>query len=233
MDIEGTYTLQASPEDVWGCLMDQQVLRHAIPGVEKLESLGQHEHGITLQIRQSPLIGVYHGRVVLTDQHYPYHYSIAIEGEGRQSTISGHGVIHLSGRGENTVVAYKGTVNIGKLGTLLPAPVVKGAARLLLNQFFTSLADHLRTLHPVAAGLADFDHTSSLNGPTLPAGQYAFPASTPARSTFLRAVVHILRLGEGEPDLEELWVHRIRRAGLICGFLLLVWVGTRLPRRSA
>ncbi len=126
MDIEGTYTLQASPEDVWRCLMDQQVLRHAIPGVEKLESLGQHEHGITLQIRQPPLIGVYHGRVMLTDQHYPYHYSIAIEGEGRQSTINGHGVIHLSGRGENTVVAYKGTVNIGKLGTLLPAPVVKG-----------------------------------------------------------------------------------------------------------
>jgi len=233
MDIEGTYTLQASPEDVWHCLLDQQVLRHAIPGVEKLESLGQHEYGITLQIRQPPLIGVYHGRVMLTDQHYPYHYSIAIEGEGRQSTISGHGVIHLSGRGENTVVAYKGTVNIGKLGTLLPAPVVKGVARLLLNQFFTSLADHLRTLRPVAAGPAGFDHTSTLTGPTLPAGQYAFPVSTPARSTFLRSVVHILRLGEGEPALEELWVHRIRRAGLICGFLLLVWVGTRLPRRPA
>src|SRR5258708_18210050 len=185
MDIEGTYTLQASPEDVWHCLLDQQVLRHAIPGVEKLESLGQHEHGITLQIRQPPLIGVYHGRVMLTDQHYPYHYSIAIEGEGRQSTISGHGVIHLSGRGENTVVAYKGTVNIGKLGTLLPAPVVKGVARLLLNQFFTSLADHLRTLRPVSAAPAGFLHTSSFTPPTLPPGQYSFLRSLPSLYTLL------------------------------------------------
>src|SRR5258708_4648112 len=233
MDIEGTYTLQASPEDVWHCLLDQQVLRHAIPGVEKLESLGQHEHGITLQIRQPPLIGVYHGRVMLTDQHYPYHYSIAIEGEGRKSTINGHDVIDLSGRRENTVVAYKGTVNIGKLGTLLPAPVVKGASRLLLNQFFTALADHLRTLRPVAAGPVDFDHTSSFTRPNLPAEYYYFSVSTPAQSTLLCSVVHIFCLGEVEPYLEELWVQRIRRTGLICGFLLLVWVGTRLPRRPA
>ena len=37
MEIEGTYTLQASPEEVWQCLMDTQVLRSAIPGVEQLE----------------------------------------------------------------------------------------------------------------------------------------------------------------------------------------------------
>src|SRR5436309_12438179 len=146
MDIEGTYTLQASPEDVWQCLMDQQVLRRAIPGVEQLELIGENKYNITVHIRQTPLIGTYHGHATVTEQHYPYYYTIAIEGEGGPGTISGEGVVHLNERDENTVVAYKGILNLGKLGTLLPPPLVKGTAKLLLQQFFTALAEHLRTL---------------------------------------------------------------------------------------
>src|SRR5204862_5833778 len=82
----------------------------------------------------------------VTEQHYPYYYNIAIEGEGVPGTISGEGVVHLNERDENTVVAYKGILNLGKLGTLLPPPLVKGTAKLLLQQFFTALAEHLRTL---------------------------------------------------------------------------------------
>jgi uncharacterized protein len=236
MDIEGTYTLQASPEDVWNCLMDHQVLRHTIPGVEKLELLGENKHGISLQVRQSPLIGDYHGQIMLTEEHYPYHYGLAFEGEGRQSTINGQGVIHLSGRGENTVVAYKGTVNLGKLGMLLPVPVVKGAARLLLNQFFGALAAYLRTLQPAYAVVGGDEGTSAQpNNGTLPAAEgYDYLVDAPARPdqpTFLHSLVRSLRLGNEDPALEELWVQRIRRAGVICGLLTLVWVGTRLPRR--
>src|ERR1039457_3910873 len=150
MEIEGTYTLQAPQEDVWHCLMDAQALRRAVPGVEKLEVLGEYRHGITLDIRQSPLVGTYHGQVTVTDQHYPSNYSIAFEGEGRQSTISGRGVVQLSTLGENTIVTYKGTVNAGKLATLLPAHVVKGTARLLSKQFFLAWASQLRVMHPVS-----------------------------------------------------------------------------------
>jgi carbon monoxide dehydrogenase subunit G len=244
MDIEGTYTLQASPEDVWRCLMDQQVLLHAIPGVERLDLLGENKHGITLQIRQSPLIGVYHGHVMLTEQHYPYHYSLVFEGEGRQSTISGQGVVHLSGRGENTIVAYKGKINLGRLGTLLPAPVVKGAARLLLNQFFSSLAAYMRTLQPAYTreGGADRGRERQGHVPAQAGEEYAFFASTPAspfhpdqsvQPGFLPSIVHNLRLGHADPELEKMWIQRVRRVGVLCALLTLVWVGTRLPRRSS
>jgi uncharacterized protein len=230
MDIEGTYTLQASPEEVWQCLMDQQVLRRAIPGVEKLELLDKHRHSIILYIKQAPLIGSYHGQVTISEQHYPYYYRIAIEGEGRQSTISGEGVVHLNERGENTVVAYKGTLNIGKLGTLLPPPLVKGTAKLLLQQFFTALSEYLRTLAPSYPwpGMTENDQDAAMLE-QLDEQMTILPAF--ARPTPLHTIVHGLKLGGGDPTLEDLWVNRIRRVGILCGLLVLVWVGTKLPRR--
>ena len=231
MDIEGTYTLQASPEDVWQSLMDQQVLRRAIPGVEQLELIGENKYDITLHIRQTPLIGTYHGQATVTDQHYPYYYNIAIEGEGGPGTISGEGVVHLNVRDENTVVAYKGTLNIGKLGTLLPPPLVKGTAKLLLQQFFTALAEHLRTLPSSSFTLEvvepDRDRATSRQFE----GHIAILEANAEPTTLLHTLVHELKLGGGDPIQEEQWVNRIRRVGMVFGLLLLVWIGTRLPRK--
>ena len=231
MDIEGTYTLQASPEDVWQCLMDQQVLRRAIPGVEQLELIGENKYNITLHIRQTPLIGTYHGHATVTEQRYPYYYTIAIEGEGGPGTISGEGVVHLNERDENTVVAYKGTLNIGKLGTLLPPPLVKGTAKLLLQQFFTALAEHLRTLVPLSSTIEvaepDQDRATSRQFE----GHIAILSANAEPTTILHNLVHELKLGGGDPTLEEQWVNRIRRVGMVFGLVLLVWIGTRLPRK--
>src|SRR5947199_5224459 len=149
MDIEGTYTLPASPEDIWQSLMDREVLLRTVPGIEQLEQLDKDTYAIALHIKQAPLIGTYHGHVSVTEQHFPYHYRLIIDGEGRQSTLSGNGVVHLSQRDSMTIIAYKGTLNLGKLGTLLPTVIVKGTAKMLIQQFFTALADHLRARVPV------------------------------------------------------------------------------------
>lgn len=227
MDIEGTYTLQASQEDVWHCLMDAQVLRRAIPGVERLEVLGEYKHGITLDIRQSPLVGAYRGQVTVAERHYPSDYSIMFEGEGRQTTISGQGIVRLHTLGENTIVSYNGTVNLGKLATLLPAPVVKGAAKLLIQQFFLALADQLRVMHPVSIVEAG----SGSAGMSVEDGPLAKAGASVAPPTFVHRIVRLLGIGDGDFEQELLWVQRVRRYGVIAGLLFLVWVGTRLPRR--
>ena len=89
MDFEGTYTLQASPHDVWSCLMDQQTLQHVIPGAERLEALGEDTYAIAMHIGSSPLAGFYHGHVTVTERQYPSSYHLTIECEGGQSTING------------------------------------------------------------------------------------------------------------------------------------------------
>src|SRR5579883_3359392 len=95
MKIEGTYTLQASPDHVWDSLMDPQVLRDTIPGVEKLEKLDGNTYEATIQIKHAPLKGSYHGHITITDQQFPRQYCITIRGEGRQTQFSGNGHIQL------------------------------------------------------------------------------------------------------------------------------------------
>ena len=45
------------------------------------------------------------------------------------------------------------------------------------------------------------------------------------------AIVAVLKPGSADPGEQELWARRVRRIGAISGLLLLVWIGTRLPRR--
>ncbi len=231
MDIEGTYTLQAAPGEVWQCLIDPEALQRAIPGVERLDALDVSTFEIALHLKYAPLSGLYTGRIRIFEQQYPTSYRITIEGNGRSSSIIGEGRVQLSNHDGNTIISYTCSLAPGKPGSLLPAPFVRGTAKLFLQQFFTALADYLRTLHPVSAGELDFiDLPARLPLEQIEVEDYT-NIVTIQPSTRLRRLIHLLRLGHGDPLEEDQWVLRTRRLGMACGLLALVWVGTRLPRR--
>jgi len=233
MDIEGTYTIQAMAEDVWLSLMDHRLLQETIPGLEQLERLDEPKYTLTLQIKQAPLLGTYHGHVTLIAQNFPTSYSLAFAGEGRQSTINGNILLTLREQSGNTVVAYKCTLNLGKLSTLLPTPLVKGNIKHLFQQFFTDFAARLRFSSPSARDMVEVSQNSALTVSQQEDAQAAFlPTIEPGRPAFLFTLVQLFKLGDGNPQQEARWAKRIRRFGTISGLLFLVWVGTRLPRRQ-
>lgn len=237
MNIEGTYTLQAAPEDVWQGLSDHTLLQQSIPSLEQLEQVGEHTYALAMHITQTPLLGVYYGQVSLAEKHMPYHCRILIESNGRQSSISGNGSIHLHKHDDTTIVVYKGTLQIGKLGTLLPPALVRGATKLVIQQFFTALAAQLRTRATDTTNAAFSQGSEGLAGEAtrkqaaediLILTRQAAPQHTP---TVVGRLVQLLNLGSGEPEQALHWEQRLRRIGVVSGLLFLVWVGTRLPRR--
>jgi len=229
MEIEGTYTLQAAPEEVWTCLMDMQTLRRTIPGIEQLEGLGEHTYAFTMHVKHAPLRGTFAGHAVTAEQEYPFSYHVNVDGEGIPGKFHAEWTIALRALDEHTVVAYQGTLHLTRAGALLPVPLVKGTIKVLIQQFFTALADHLRTTSytyqatPEDTG-AQFEFTELYNGRT-------GVSTSPDQPTLLHAIVRQLRLGGNDPLLEEQWVIRLRRIGVASVLLLLVWVGTRLPRK--
>lgn len=228
MEIEGTYTLQVSPEEVWNSLMDRQTLEHAIPGIERLQALGDSTYAFDIHVRHNPLKGQYTGHVRVIEQHYPEAYRFTFEGEGQQSKIDGEWTVHLSGLNENTVVAYKGTLHFGKISALLSMPMVKGTIKVLIQQFFMTLADQLRTTSRI---YGEVPESSVEMAAVEDAHNAAIITNAAGRPALLQVVVRQLRLGKGDPLLEEQWVKRLRRMSMATVLLLLIWVGTRLPGR--
>jgi len=249
MDIEGTYTLQAEVEEVWQCLMDTQALRRAIPGLERLESSRSRTYAFTLRVKQAPLRGVYAGQALIDTICYPgppASYHLSIEGDGQHNPFQGIWDIRLIQQQDNTVVTYTGTLNPGKIGALLPPTLIKGAIKILVQQFFANLAERLRTttgaLYAVPAfdvpearagyfdGLNGQDEEGEINAPARHDRSGDIEAPLPARTT-LHTLVRLAGLGNHDPVREDRWVIRLKRFGAFSVLLLLVWIGTRLPRR--
>jgi len=230
MDIEGTYTLQAAPEEVWTSLMDIQTLKHTIPGIEQLEKLEENTYAFTMHIKHAPLRGSYSGHAVTAELEYPLSYQVSVDGEGIPGKFHAEWSIILRAHDEYTVVAYQGTLHLAKAGALLPVPLVKGTIKVLIQQFFTPLADSLRT--PTYSYLATFEDTRSQSELSELYNSRNDVSTSPDQPTILHAIVRQLRLGGNDPLLEEQWVIRLRRIGAVSILLLLVWIGTRLPRKT-
>lgn len=231
MNIEGTYTLEASSRDVWNYLMDQRVLQTAIQGVgvehvPTLEAADEDSYDIALHVGLTPLAGLYRGKVTVTERHYPSFYRLTFEGEGGEHTVKGEGSVSLHERGDHTIVDYEGTLHLSTLGEPLPAPVVKGAAKLLLQQFFTSLAEQL-----AAAGGSLTVAVKPDRGKIVLLGRPRRGGEGLPRPALLGTVVRRLGLGAGNPVAEAQWADRIKRVGILLGLLLLVWIGSRVPRK--
>lgn len=229
MDIEGTYTLQASPEAVWSHLIDLQTLQRTIPGIEGLERLGEDTYAFILHVKHAPLRGSFSGHAVVTELDYPFSYQMRAEGEGIPGKFHAEWTITLTAHDENTVVAYQSSLHFSKANALLPNPLIKGTIKVLIQHFFTALADHLRATNSSYLATSE-DTVTQLEISQLYNGHRT--ASTfPDQPIFLHAIVRQLGLGDKDPLLEQQWVNRLRRIGIVSMLLLLVWVGTRLPRK--
>jgi carbon monoxide dehydrogenase subunit G len=217
--------------------MDPQVLRDIIPGVEKLEKLDGNTYEATIQIKHAPLKGTYHGHITITDQQFPHHYRIEIRGEGHQTLFSGNGSIQLDEQNNNTIIAYRGEIKPDRHNSWLPPAVLKGAAKLLIQQFFAALALQLGTrpstapldLHTPATGsvIHQPGGTITILSPKLDT-QSELAAQ---QATLLQTLLRWSRPGNDDSQEIARLEKRIRRFGLIAGLLFLVWVGTRIPRK--
>jgi len=230
MDIDGTYTLQAPSEVVWNLLMDLDMLQQNIQGMERLEQTGENTYAFTLQIKHAPFRGAYSGIAVVTKMEYPYLYHMKAEGEGVPGTFRAEWNITLTALDENTVVAYQGSLHFSTANAQLPGSLIKGIVKVLIQQFFTAITEHLRSdsyvyEHDAEAHITQVEASHMQN--------WRMEASSfPDKPSFLHLVVRQLGLGDDDPFLEQQWVNRLRRVGLVSMLLFLVWVGTRLPRRS-
>lgn len=232
MNIEGTYTLQASPADVWRYLGNLQTLLQVFPGLERLEPTENNAYALTIQLKQAPLTGNYEGLVNITEKRMPYFCHLTLDSASKQNAFSGDAVIQLRAQADMTILHYKGNIRIAKTGDTTLPKLTKGAVKLLLQEFFTTVSTQLRD-NEQSASFAEEEEfvVASINRQRASASVQQTPLTKEQTTSWLQRLIHLSGLGKHDPVQEEQWVARIKRIGIASGLLFLVWLGTRIPRR--
>lgn len=235
MNIEGTHTLQAPPAEVWHYLTDQDILSSTLPGVKRMSPIGQDMYDIIVSMDNAPFTGSHHGQITISEQQYPYQFRLTATSDGKTS-LHGIGSIHLHEQAGKTIIAYKGTFTFNKTGTHLAPALIKGAIKLYMQQYFQSLAEHLHDHKlPQSAQALDGTENASITqsaGDIIVIPHPATAEKQPRATTIVSKATRLFRSNVGDPQMQARWKQRIRRTGVIAGLLLLVWIGTKIPRRQ-
>lgn len=143
MDITGSYTFDATPDRVWGLLMDPAVIASCIPGCEQLEPDGEGRYKARLTVGLAAITGTYDGTVVITETVPPSSYRLTVEGQGKPGFVKGNAVITLRADGDATVLAVAGTVQTGGPIARLGQRLIANVSKMMQDRFFACLQTKL------------------------------------------------------------------------------------------
>jgi len=141
--IEGSYDIPAPRDRVWQALLDPAQLAKAIPGCEELEAIGEGEYKATMKVGVAAVKGTFQGKVKLSDIQPPTRYRMAVEGSGGPGFVRGEAAMELSEVEGGTRVACSADVQIGGLIAGVGQRMLGGVAKMMLDQFFSRMAEQL------------------------------------------------------------------------------------------
>ncbi|MGH7960870.1 MAG: SRPBCC family protein [Candidatus Binatia bacterium] len=139
MKLSGTQTFQAPRKRVWDFLIDPHRLAKCMPGVEKLDVIGENEYSGQINVGLAAVKGVYNGKVKLDEMQPPTHYKLLLDGKGKQGFIKGTGTLDLEEQHGQTLLKYTGDVQIGGPLASVGQRMIDGAAKMMIGQFFTAM----------------------------------------------------------------------------------------------
>ena len=199
MELQGSVTIPAAPEQVWEGLNDPEVLRVCIPGCEEVRQISAQEMHARIMLKLGPVRANFVGKVLMTDVRAPHGYTLNFEGSGGSAGFArGSSVISLRSTPEGTLLDYTAQASVaGKLGQI-GGRLMDASARQLADRFFVAFKAQLT--EPAAEGqqLALAPATSSERGPVIahangsaptPSCTHWFAAEKPRLMWFATGVV--------------------------------------------
>ncbi len=236
MNIEGTYTFQAPIEQVWKTLLDPEVLSRSLPGIENMKITGPDSYEATMHVGVAAVQGTYSGKVVILDKEEPCHYRLQAEGNGARGFVKAEGTVDLAQHNGNTIATYKGAAQLGGAIAGVGMRVLPGVAKMMINQFFGSIAEELRARQQPAPA-AETPPASAQASPAAPQTATAAPTASsqplaapqviarPAAQAPVQLIqiVRALKLSDGSAEDEERWAQRLMLGGIavLLGIFLL------------
>lgn len=140
MKVEGEHLFNATPQQVWDLFRDTDVMAAALPGTEKMESVGDNKYEAIMNIRVGPVAGEFSGNLVISNEKFPESYTMTVDGRGKPGFLKGSGDILLLDQGESgTLMKYVGEVQIGGKLAAVGQRLIDTVSKSIISQAFETL----------------------------------------------------------------------------------------------
>ncbi|HEX2215300.1 MAG TPA: carbon monoxide dehydrogenase subunit G [Xanthobacteraceae bacterium] len=140
LDVGGEQAFDVPIETLWTALNDPAVLRKCIPGCREMVAEGEDRFRLILDLKVASVGGSFEGAITLSEKIAPKQCRVAVKGSGTLGHGEGAATFSLAPAGDGaSMMRYSGAGEIGGLVAGVGQRILKGVAKHLIAQFFTSL----------------------------------------------------------------------------------------------
>jgi uncharacterized protein len=139
MRIAGEHAFDSAPACVWEALHDPRMLAAALPGVRRLDTTGQDEYAITVDVGVGSVKGTYEGTFALTEQQPPEACTVTARATGRPGSVETVARMRLAENGDGSMLSYEAEATVTGPLAGVGQRLVAGAARRNTEQFLGAL----------------------------------------------------------------------------------------------
>jgi carbon monoxide dehydrogenase subunit G len=144
MQLTGKHIFNARPSVLWNMLMDTEILAKVVPGISKLERIGENSFKAIVEIKMGPVSGAFNGNLQMEDIEEPKGFTLKIQQNSKIGNANAAIKISLLPVAENqTEVAFDGDAKLSGLLATMGNRVIGGVSNTLTKQFFTNLEKEL------------------------------------------------------------------------------------------
>jgi len=145
MKITGKQSVNAPRQQVFDRLIDPESIAGCLPGVEKLDKIGDNEYSMSMNVGIGMVKGTYDGKVRLSNMNAPSDYQMYVEGTGRPGFIKGTGTVRLADGADGTTdIEYEGDVEVGGPVGSVAQRMLGGVANRMVGQFFSCIEGQIK-----------------------------------------------------------------------------------------
>ena len=148
LDIGGEETFEVPIETLWSAINDPDMLKKCIPGCKDMIPEGGDRFKLILNLKVASVGGSFEGEISLTEKAPPAQCKVAVSGSGTLGQGSGSATFSLEQQPAATLMRYSGEGEIGGLVAGVGQRILKGVAKHLIKQFFTSLRREVTAAPP-------------------------------------------------------------------------------------
>jgi len=124
--------------------MDTEILAKVVPGISKLERIGENSFKAIVEIKMGPVSGAFNGNLQMEDIEEPKGFTLKIQQNSKIGNANAAIKISLLPVPENqTEVAFDGDAKLSGLLATMGNRVIGGVSNTLTKQFFTNLEKEL------------------------------------------------------------------------------------------